>query len=92
MGMYDSFYDAHGGDWQTKALGKALDRYDIGDPVPGPPIDYQAKVLGGLRHVPSQWSYVTIRNGRVVSVPSARDHSLPLLDYSSGWTPATKER
>lgn len=91
MGMFDSFYGADGSEWQTKALGRSLDRWDIGDPVPGPPIDYQAEVIGGPR-MPGNagWSFVTIRSGVLSSVNDERDPKLPLLLYGREWEPATE--
>lgn len=92
MGMFDSFYGADGSEWQTKALGRSLDRWDIGDTVPGPPIDYQAEVIGGVsRSEASRWSFVTIRSGLLASVDDERDPALPLLLYGRTWEPATKD-
>jgi hypothetical protein len=85
MGMFDSFYDAKGIEWQTKALGRSLDRFDIGDYVPGPPIDYQAEVIGGPLTERGQWKFATIRGGYLASAGDDRDESLPLMEYSSGW-------
>jgi len=87
MGMFDSFYDTVGGEWQTKALGQCLDQYGIGDAVPGPPIDYQMKVLGGPDGGPWEYAYATIREGDLASLPDERDESLPLRDYFDGWLP-----
>lgn len=88
MGMFDSFIDARGLEWQTKAMECLLNRYQIGDEVPGPPIDYQAEVIGGYdRESPdgSRWSFATIRGGRLAEVPCERDSGLPVQAYSSGW-------
>lgn len=90
MGMFDSFYDADGNEWQTKAYGRSLDRWDIGDVVPGPPLDYQAEVIGGPRDT-YLWKYATIRNGVLVSAGDERDESLPAMLYSSGWVQAGEE-
>lgn len=92
MGMFDSFYGGDGSEWQTKAFGRSLARWDIGDEVPGPPIDYQAEVIGGRsRGGRSSWSYATIRGGRLVSVGDARDWGLPVRLYSSGWRKPAEE-
>lgn len=91
MGMFDSFYGADGSEWQTKALGRSLERWDIGDAVPGPPIDYQAEVIGGPRmRDHGEWSFVTIRSGVLSSVNDKRDPRLPLLLYGREWEPATE--
>ena len=90
MGMFDRFYDASGVEWQTKAFGQALERWHIGDVVPGPPIDYQAEVIGG-RETEFQWAFATICDGKLVSVGDERDERLPLRLYSSGWEPAEAE-
>jgi hypothetical protein len=84
MGMFDSFYDSAGDEWQTKALACNLDGYDIGDAVPGPRIDYQMKVLGGPHDGPWVYSFATMRAG-VFRAVEERDESLPGLDYSGGW-------
>jgi len=80
MGMFDSFYDTAGDEWQTKALSRSLDQYGIGDDVPGPRADYQMKVLGD-----AGYAYATIREGALASLPDERDASLPLRDYFDGW-------
>lgn len=91
MGMFDSFYGADGSEWQTKALGRSLDRWEIGDSVPGPPIDYQAEVIGGRgTSERGHWSFVTMRAGKLASVNDVRDPALPLLLYGREWEPATE--
>lgn len=85
MGMFDSFYDADGVEWQTKAFDCLLSRWEIGDAVPTAPIDHQVKVLGGPESDPFQNSFATLRGGRLACVPDVRDSSLPLLDYAGGW-------
>lgn len=91
MGMFDSFYGEDGSEWQTKALGRTLERWDIGEAIPGPPIDYQAEVIGGPRgRATADWSFVTIRDGVLASVNDKRDPTLPLLLYGREWEPATK--
>lgn len=83
MGMFDSFYDAKGNEWQTKAFGCNLDKFHIGDIVPVLPSVFQVEVIGGDD---GKWrnSYVTIRNGVVVSVDDLRDDNLPLVSYTGG--------
>lgn len=86
MGMFDSFYGADNSEWQTKAFGRALARWGIGDAIPGPPIDYQAEVVGGRSmRDRGNWAYATIRAGRLASVGDSRDLSLPLCLYAGGW-------
>lgn len=87
MGMFDSLYAPDGTEWQTKALACLLDRYDVGDEVPGPPIDYQMEVIGGRdgAHERSRWAFATIRAGRLTDLPCERDQTLPVCAYSSGW-------
>jgi len=86
MGMFDSFRDDKGGEWQTKALDCFLKSYRLGDEVSGPPIDYQMEVIGGRRNRDiGEWTFVTIRSGRVAEIPAERDESLPVRNYSSGW-------
>lgn len=89
MGMFDSFYDARGDEWQTKAYGCSLERWDVGATIPGPPIDYQAEVIGGANYG-HLWKYATIRAGVLTSAGDERDESLPLCLYSSGWELPTK--
>lgn len=91
MGMFDSFYGADGVEWQTKAYDRSLDRWDVGDVVPGPPIDYQAEVIGGPNHA-GIWSYVTMRGGVLASTCDKRDESLPVLLYGNAWLPAGEVR
>lgn len=90
MGMFDSFYDANGDEWQTKAYGNALVNYDIGDEIPeGPPFTYQVRVLGDPE---DGYGLATIRDGRLAEVPAERDLALPLLDYHGGWLRAGTDR
>jgi hypothetical protein len=80
MGMFDSLYDDQGNEWQTKAYGCNLSRFQIGDKVPALPVAYQVRVLGGPG-AGLQSSWATIRDGRVSEVPAKRDKSLPAVDY-----------
>lgn len=82
MGMFDSLYDTHGNEWQTKALGRALDRFEVGDPVPFSIAACQIEVLGGRHLDASMDAFATIRKGILIAVPAERDPSLPLYDYS----------
>jgi hypothetical protein len=87
VGMFDSFRDDKGGEWQTKAMGRNLDSFRVGEPVPGPPLDYQMEVIGGPRdRQVGDWTFVTIRDGMLAEVPAERDESLALWLYSGGWT------
>lgn len=93
MGMFDSLYDQRGDEWQTKAFRCLLDRYEIGDELPGPPIDYQVEILGGLIELGediSRDSYATIRAGTLEIIDVPRDPTLPLRDYFGGW-PKTED-
>lgn len=81
MGMFDSLYDADGNEWQTKAFDCNLDRYEVGDVMLASVDDFQVEVLGGVRGLPSQDSFATVRGRRLAAVPDQRDESLPLMDY-----------
>ncbi len=86
MGMFDSFYDAKGNEWQTKAFGRSLRRWGLGDEIPGAaPIDFQVEVFGGPRYGSSEDALATLSEGRVVAVPDQRHYGLPLLDYNGAW-------
>lgn len=92
MGMFDSLYDAEGREWQTKAYARILDQVEIGevmpDPEDAPAFDsYQVEVLGGV-YGEYVWSLATIRDHMLVAVPDERIEDLPLVGYSSGFTPA----
>lgn len=85
MGMYDSFYDAEGNEWQTKAFDCELESYGMGDELPYLGTDtYQVEVLGGYRQ-PFIDSYATIRDRRLASTNGERDETLPLIDYHGDW-------
>jgi len=91
MGMFDSFFDAKGNDWQTKAFGRTLEQWEVGSEIPGAhPLPFQVEVLGGEINAPGDFveSFVTIRDRRVVAVPAERDESLPLLQMGGGWASA----
>ncbi len=79
MGMFDSMIASDGSDWQTKALGRGLHRYNIGDKVPVPVRDCQLEVLGdsGMR-------WATVRGGALAAVPQLRDPNLPGIRYTGG--------
>jgi hypothetical protein len=50
MGMFDSFYDAQDNDWQTKAFGRSLAQWSIGDAIPGAhPLPFQDKYNVGAK-------------------------------------------
>lgn len=83
MGMFDSFYDAQGNEWQTKAFDCVLARFDIGDPVPFEVSDFQVQCLGELVSHDFTDGLATIQGGRLTGVPSARDPRLPLYNYSA---------
>lgn len=83
MGMFDSFYDEHDNEWQTKAMDCNLDVYRIGDRLTEPPGDFQMEVIGGPREI-TEWAWVTIRSGVVAEVGVDRDPSLVAIGYSGG--------
>ena len=89
MGMFDSFYDTEGNEWQTKAFACVLDQCEIGEKIGdrqwSSESKYQVKILGGPESDPYQESLATIHDGRLVAVPDERDETLPLLDYGGGW-------
>lgn len=89
MGMFDSFYEGeretYEVEWQTKAYGRNLDVFWIGDRVP--PLDgcdtYQVEILGGRRdRDKSTNSLATIVEGKLFSLDNERAHPLPLFNYS----------
>ena len=90
MGMFDSLRDSKGNDWQTKAFGRTLETYEIGDSLTAARINCQVEILGGDHHLNYVDSYATISAGHLASVNDPRDETLPLLDYSGGWIAAPK--
>ena len=82
MGMYDTFEDDKGGDWQAKAMDCELDRYRIGDEIGTG--DFQMLVLGDVSTDEIGWAYVTIRSGIVAEIGVPRDAVLPCIDYGGG--------
>ena len=94
MGMFDSLHSdyqhTYENEWQTKAYSCNLDEYDIGDEMPdieayGPIQTYQVEVLGGSGSWPDReyiHSFATVSCGVLAAVPSDRDPSLPLFNYS----------
>lgn len=81
MGMFDRLYDKNTNEWQTKALGRALTSFRIGDKldkIPDFPISYQLKVLGGPHN---RYGLATVKDGILTELPAAKDLSLPQLDY-----------
>ena len=90
MGMFDSLYDAEGNEWQTKAFGRTLHRYEVGDEITkAPPIAYQIIVLGPCASDDSDYAWATIRDGRIEAVPVERDLTLPHTNYSGDWITTT---
>lgn len=86
MGMFDSFMNRRGIEWQTKAFGRSLERWQIGDEIPSAPFDHQVEVIGGYPEFKeSVDSYATIRGQRLHSVPGPRNESLPLLGFNGTW-------
>ena len=90
MGMFDSFYDDAGNEWQTKAYIRNLDVFRVGDPVPNEfpetyPKTYQVEILGGEDSRPCVDSFATVISGVLVSINDERDTTLPLINYSGHW-------
>jgi hypothetical protein len=87
MGMFDSLYDEHSNEWQTKAYYRVLAVYGIGDSVvtdwpESYPSTYQVEIVGGgVGGVPFTDSFATVRNDVLASVNDPRDPSLPLIAY-----------
>jgi hypothetical protein len=84
MGMFDSMIDARGNEWQTKAFGRTLERWHLGDPVEADDPDFQVKVLGDLKDGIG-YAFATVRRHVLTEVPAERDRRLPLIDYSGGY-------
>lgn len=80
MGMFDSFYDEHRNEWQTKALGRSLARWRIGDEMP---VTFDCQMEGIGRDHPGvpEVAYATVRQGVLVAVGKVRDEGLPLIPY-----------
>lgn len=96
MGTYDTFFDTHGHEHQTKAFGKNLRVYRPGDPVrvrraPFNGSEFDAWLAGEWDEDPGPGAdtcqvqagdgYVNIREGHYVGVTPDRDPNLPLFDY-----------
>lgn len=92
MGMFDSLFDTKGNEWQTKAFGCILDRFEIGDRIVSVG-DFQVEVCGG-EDPPFEDSFATIRAGVLAAVPVDRDPQLPLMDYHGYilWPDGTERR
>lgn len=90
MGMFDSFYDVAGVEWQTKAFDCDLLVWHVGDPLSADgPVAFQVEVIGdGHRNSEGRYvtqdSFVTVRDGVVEAVNVARDPTLALVGYSGG--------
>ena len=92
MGMFDSFYDDLGHEWQTKAFDCTLDAYRSGDTISAAdlpdcyPTTYQVEIQGGEDGRSFTDSFATIRDGVLASVHDRRDLTLPLLNYGGHLT------
>ena len=93
MGMFDSFYDEGGREWQTKAFDRNLDEWHVGDPFPADgPGSFQVEVLGdGPNRDDFRDSFATIRSGRVEGVDVPRDTALPLVRFGGGLKPPERD-
>lgn len=90
MGMFDSFYDPSGREWQTRAFDCQLHAWQVGSPFETEgPQTFQVEVLGSDyskgHRTDFRDSFVTVRDGRVEAVDVPRDESLLLFNYSSGF-------
>lgn len=77
MGMFDSLYDEHGNEWQTKAYDCLLGNYSYGDDLPhlGEGVaDYQVEVRGSLGS-----ALATVSGNILRALPAPRDTRLPLV-------------
>ena len=86
MAMFDRLYDEHDREWQTKAFGRTLHAYRVGDPIlANIPAACQVEVLGDEcgEFVDS---LATILDGALASIGDARDDRLPLLGYRGAMT------
>jgi hypothetical protein len=87
MGMFDSFYDPGGREWQTKAFECDLVVWRVGDPFPADGCaSFQVEVISSVGSTFDGTyrlldGYVTVRDCVVAEVPAERDHSLPLIGY-----------
>lgn len=80
MGMFDSLYDDRGREWQTKALGRGMSRFSIGDRLPGMTDSYQLEVIG---RGAGYW-FATVENARLVSIDQHRNPYVRLVTYLGG--------
>ena len=94
MGMFDTMFDAKHNDWQTKAFGRSLEQWSVGDVIPGShPLPFQVEVLGSDIEDDGDFveSFATVRGSVLAEVPAERDDSLPLLGFNGGWEPLNGE-
>lgn len=80
MGTFDSLYGRNPGDWQTKAMGRGMSRFVVGDELPIPLRDCQLVVIGETARG-FEWRLATVRRGRLAAVPSRRAKTLPVIGY-----------
>lgn len=91
MGMFDSLYDEHGTEWQTKAFDRNLDVYHIGDTIVADSrVSFQVEVCGGRRET-FRDTLATIHDGVLASIDDERDPALLLLNYD-GHVATTRRR
>lgn len=83
MGMFDRMYDADGNEWQTKAFGRALDEWHIGDTIPTEVADFQVECMAEIdgKFVDS---LATVLDCELVELPAERQPALALISYGGG--------
>lgn len=83
MGMFDRMYDADGNEWQTKAFGRTLDEWSVGDNIPTEVPDFQvecmAEIDGEFVH-----SFATVLDCKLAELPAERQPALTLISYGGG--------
>jgi len=77
MSIYDSIYDQTYTEYQSRALGKMMRSYCLGDtlPIPMSMSHCQIPVFGKV----TGDDFATIRDASLVEVPADRDQTLPLI-------------
>lgn len=84
MGMFDSLIDERDVEWQTKAFSCALDEFRVGDAIPSDSsASFQVEILGPCCTTDvADFSFATVRDGRLAAINDDRDPTLVLLNYS----------
>lgn len=77
MGMFDRLYDENGAEWQTKALGRSLCDWNVGDAL-NIPFDCMVEVIGYSSSY--RWAYAEVR-GKVFRGIREEHAGLPVIPY-----------